>query len=86
MLKTLYIRIDSENKQSIEARAREAHISTSEYVRRLVLQNPSAMSDIVLRQKLVNALCRHAQLVNKMESPLKKEFTSWEEALWQLIK
>lgn len=79
----IQIRVNPEEKNLIEEKAREFGGSVSEYAR-TVLQNPDKDLGGKLGQALAAALCQHAALVERVHDPhIRAELSRWELGLWQ---
>lgn len=85
-MSTLHIRISDTAKHDIEARAKAAHLSVSEFVRTLI-EKSIAEETIGHQAELATALCNHAKIVSQLEAgALRQELVEWEKSLWQSIK
>lgn len=57
------------------------------YIRSQALRPDANLSSGKLRQEIASLLCRHAQLVEKMDDQLlRKHFIDWEATVWQSIR
>ena len=86
---TILVKVTPTEREQIKKYAEAAGYSgkVSPYIRRQALRPCTDSSTGKLSQEIASLLCRHAQLVEKMDDQaLRKHFIDWESAIWQSLK